>query len=89
MVKLILAEALHRFADGNDALMLDINNLNELPEQLKASHASLYNALFSEGSLHPYVRFYLNDQMLPQDCSESFAFKENDVIESIVAVSGG
>ena len=88
MASLIIPEGLQQFTNSQARLNLAVTNINELEEMISELFPRLYDVIFYEGKLRPFVRIVVNNQLI-DDLEESMNFTDNDRIELLVAVSGG
>lgn len=88
MASLIIPEGLQQFTKSQAMFNLAVANINDLKEVIYEFLPELYEVIFYKGSLRPFVRIVVNNQLI-DDLDESIIFTDNDRIELLVAVSGG
>ncbi len=90
MPRLAIPDPLLRFTQGNSEVQLASSSVQTLILDLKEHHPGLYQVLFGQhGELNGFVNIYLNRHLLSHRLTENVPLAETDLIEIVVAVSGG
>ena len=89
-VKVVLPTALRQFADNNDTIELDGDQVGEVLSQLVELFPKLKpHLLGDDGNLRSFVNLFVNDQNIRDLQQQDTTVKDGDELAIIPAVAGG
>ena len=89
MAQIQIPKSLTKFVGGSTNLILDCKQLNELGHCLQSSYPDFYTTVYD--TVHcpkKFVCFYLNSTLI-KDFTSSIVINDQDIIEILIAISGG
>lgn len=90
MATLALPEALLKFTAGQQKISFPAASTHGFIAELQKNYPDLFKVLFDQNNiLNGFVNIYLNQHLLIDRLTEDTLLKETDLMEAVVAVSGG